>query len=76
MRFTYELSVNQDLAAIEPDPRHQCEVMEIVETACLNRPGKKNGIGFVRILWKREWLVWYNAVGGEISVLSIRPDLT
>jgi hypothetical protein len=52
-------------------------LLEISEQACADRARHGHGYSFAKIVWRqRMWLVWYLATGDEITLMSIRPDLT
>ncbi len=76
MRFTHELQFCKEMGKAELNQKHQGRLQEIVEQACHDRMKFGEGYSFARIVWKqRRWLVWFQALDGEITLLSIRPDL-
>ncbi len=77
MRIIHERQFSEELGRVEPDPRHQSRALEVIEEACKHRV-KRCGAGysFARLFWKRKLLVWYLGCDCEITLLSIRPDLT
>lgn len=74
MRYIYEQQFCLEMGVVEPNSRDQCRLMEIIEEACRNRSRLAEGYSVARIVWKRKLMVWYQAVEGEITLMSIRPD--
>src|SRR5215467_3425077 len=74
-KFIHEHQFATELNKTEPSAKLQTKLLEIIEDACRVRSRMKIGYSFVRLFWKRNLLVWYQAGEDEIVLLSIRPDL-
>jgi hypothetical protein len=75
-RFVHEHQFSRELGMLEKSPRNQTRLLEIVEAACRDRIRNAGfGYSFARIFWKQKLLVWYAANGGDVTLLSVHPDL-
>jgi hypothetical protein len=74
--FVCQTQFSEELRMVEPKARHQGSLLEIVEGACVKEARRGPGYLVAKIFWQRPVLVWFLAIPGEITLMSIRPDLT